>query len=56
MTNIIPLKIPAPCLQCDDCEQTVFWFALDGQIACATCQAYLDGVKWEFVDETQTAQ
>lgn len=49
--NVIPLQIPVPCLQCDECEQTVFWFAMDGQIACATCKIFLDGIEWSYTDD-----
>lgn len=51
MTKIIPLEIAYPCLECEECEQPEFWLAPNGQIACATCRVFMDGVEWRLLDE-----
>lgn len=51
MTNIVPLQRAYPCIECDECESTEFWFTKDGQIACPSCGIFLDGVKWDYDNE-----
>lgn len=51
MTNVIPFKQHHPCIECDECGGIQFYFTDGGKIACPDCEVFLDGVKWEYVDE-----